>query len=134
MAPCPACGSYNMKPQMPIKIDLAGNETPQQLVGKWASATKAGATPLEHCDCLNDCGDDRRVAAGMVRKCDHYDGLCREEERSRAMEQLAHELRGTEAQELLGNGLAAVIRNYPEQAAACRRLLSLVSGRMPPRG
>ena len=50
------------------------------------------------------------------------------------MEQLAHELRGTEAQELLGNGLAAVIRNYPEQAAACRRLLSLVSGRMPPRG
>ena len=27
MAPCPKCCSYNMKPQMPIKIELAGNET-----------------------------------------------------------------------------------------------------------
>jgi hypothetical protein len=47
MAPCPKCGSYMMKPQMPIQIDLTGDETVPQVLGKWARATKAGATPLE---------------------------------------------------------------------------------------
>ncbi len=47
MAPCPQCGSYDMKPQMPIAIDLTGKETTAQLVGKWARATKAGATMLQ---------------------------------------------------------------------------------------
>jgi hypothetical protein len=47
MAPCPACGSYNMKPQMPIALETTGDETMPQLVGKWARATKAGATPLQ---------------------------------------------------------------------------------------
>lgn len=47
MAPCPKCGSYNMKPQMPIKMDLTGEETVPQILGKWARATKGGATPLE---------------------------------------------------------------------------------------
>ena len=47
MAPCPKCGSYNMKPQMPIQIELTGTETTPQLLGKWARAMKAGATPLE---------------------------------------------------------------------------------------
>ena len=42
MAPCPKCGSYNMKPQMPIAIETTGDETVPQLVGKWARATKAG--------------------------------------------------------------------------------------------
>ena len=45
MAPCPACGSYDMKPQMPIEMDATGHETVPQLVSKWARATKAGATP-----------------------------------------------------------------------------------------
>jgi hypothetical protein len=36
-----------MRAQMPIKIDLTGGETVPQLLGKWARATKAGATPLE---------------------------------------------------------------------------------------
>lgn len=44
MAPCPACGSYNMKPQMPIAMVATGDETVPQLLGKWAP--KAGATPL----------------------------------------------------------------------------------------
>ncbi len=47
MAPCPKCGSYNMKPQIPIALDVAGDDTTAQLVGKWARATKAGATPLQ---------------------------------------------------------------------------------------
>jgi len=47
MAPCPACGSYDMKPQMPIVVDLTGIETVPQLAGKWAHAIKAGATPLQ---------------------------------------------------------------------------------------
>ena len=47
MSPCPSCGSYNMKPQTPIQMELTGAETPAQLVGKWARATKAGATPLQ---------------------------------------------------------------------------------------
>ena len=55
MAPCPACGSYNMKPQMPIQIELTGTETARQLMGKWARAKKAGATPLEG-PCYYMCG------------------------------------------------------------------------------
>jgi len=47
MAPCPSCGSYNMKPQMPIAMVATGYETTAQLVGKWARATKAGTTPLQ---------------------------------------------------------------------------------------
>lgn len=56
MAPCPKCGSYNMKPQMPIKIELAGDETTPHLLGKWARATKEGATPLQG-PCYYACGD-----------------------------------------------------------------------------
>lgn len=58
MAPCPKCGSYNMKAQMPIKLDAAGDETAVQLVGKWAQATKAGATALEG-PCYYVCWDCR---------------------------------------------------------------------------
>jgi len=47
MAPCPKCGSYNMKPQIPIAMETTGDETAPQLVGKWAQATKAGATPVQ---------------------------------------------------------------------------------------
>lgn len=47
MMPCPTCGSYNMKPQMPIAMETTGAETMPQLVGKWARAIKAGATPLQ---------------------------------------------------------------------------------------
>lgn len=47
MAACPRCGSYDMKPQTPIMIDMTGEETPRQLLGKWVRTTKAGATPLE---------------------------------------------------------------------------------------
>lgn len=36
MAPCPKCGSYNMKPQMPIQMELTGSETVPQVLGKWA--------------------------------------------------------------------------------------------------
>ena len=39
MAPCPKCGSYNMKPQMPIAMETTGDETAPQLVGKWARST-----------------------------------------------------------------------------------------------
>ncbi len=58
MAPCPKCGSYNMKPQMPIQIELTGSETAPQLIGKWARATKAGATPLAG-PCYYICWDCR---------------------------------------------------------------------------
>jgi len=47
MQPCPKCGSYNMKPQTPIQMDADGSESAKQILGKWARATKAGATPLE---------------------------------------------------------------------------------------
>lgn len=47
MAPCPKCGSYEMKPQMPIKIELTGEETTPQFLGKWARAVKSGATQLK---------------------------------------------------------------------------------------
>ena len=86
MAPCPKCGSYNMKPQIPIALETTGDETAQQLVGKWARATKAGATPVQgpayYCcwDCFHkgpavdctgrtseDCRADRALNADMKR-------------------------------------------------------------------
>lgn len=86
MAPCPACGRYNMKPQMPIAVATTGDETVPQLVGKWARATKSGATPLEGpcyymCCCCGhkgpsvdcsgrtseDCRQDRTLNAEMKR-------------------------------------------------------------------
>lgn len=86
MAPCPKCGSYNMKPQMPIALETTGDETMPQLVGKWVRATKAGATPLQgpayYCceDCRHkgpsvdcsgrtseDCRQDRTLNAEMKR-------------------------------------------------------------------
>lgn len=56
MNPCPKCGGYNMKPQTPIVMDVTGSESPQQLLGKYARATKAGATPLEG-PCYYQCWD-----------------------------------------------------------------------------
>ena len=49
MAPCPACGSYNMKPQMPVKIGLADDDTAMQALGKLALGGKAcAAHTLSH--------------------------------------------------------------------------------------
>lgn len=87
---------------------------------------------MERCDCLNGCGDDPRVAKGAARKCDRYDEFRAEEERRRAMQELEHALRDPANQELLANGLASIIRNYPEKTTMCRRMLSLVTGRLPP--
>lgn len=75
-----------MKPQMPIALETTGDETMPQLVGKWARATKAGATPLQgpayYCcwdcrhrgpavDCTGrtseDCRADRALNAEMKR-------------------------------------------------------------------
>lgn len=86
MAPCPKCGSYNMKPQMPIKISLTNDETAKTILSKWAQATNSGATPLEgQCyymcfDCLHkapsvdctgrtkeECGQDRALNDEMKR-------------------------------------------------------------------
>ena len=47
MAPCPACGGYNMKPQIPIAMPTTGKETIPEIVGKYARFVKAGATPLQ---------------------------------------------------------------------------------------
>lgn len=47
MKPCPKCGSFNMKPAMPIKLDAPLDESVPGLLGRWARATKGGATPLE---------------------------------------------------------------------------------------
>lgn len=56
MEPCPKCGSFNMKPQMPIKMALTGVETVREVLGKWVNAIKGGATPLEG-PCYYICGD-----------------------------------------------------------------------------
>ena len=56
MTPCPACGSYNMKPQMPVKIGLADDDTAMQALGKLARAMKSGTVVLEG-PCYYACGD-----------------------------------------------------------------------------
>ena len=52
MQPCPACGSYNMKPQMPIQLDATSTTTTTSsdmllFMARWARATQAGVTALE---------------------------------------------------------------------------------------
>ena len=47
MNPCPKCGSYRLRIQTPIVCDILPTDTYKQLLGKWARATKDGATPLE---------------------------------------------------------------------------------------
>lgn len=86
MQPCPKCGSYNLRSQTPIVCDFDADDTPRQTLGKWARATKEGATPLQGpvfvmcVDCRHrgpavDCtgctseevGQDPQVAAEMKR-------------------------------------------------------------------
>jgi hypothetical protein len=43
MEPCPTCGAYDMKPQMPIVIDLEDVNNGVDLARKWAKAVKDGA-------------------------------------------------------------------------------------------
>lgn len=85
----------------------------------------------EGCDCLNECGDDGRVAAGKVKCCPTYMGMVSERERSQAMQELSRVLRAPWAQDVIGNGLAYIIREYPERADQARLLISLVNGRLP---
>lgn len=86
---------------------------------------------MERCDCLNECGDDSRVAAGQVRKCRGYDRLQADERRRLAHTELLRELARTQAQELVCNGLAYVIREYPDKASEARHLQDLVMGYQP---
>ena len=83
---------------------------------------------MNRCDCLDRCGDDPDVMRGKARKCPNFDRIRREEERCRAMEMLARELESPFAQETINNGLAYIIREYPDRAALARRLAILVAG------
>lgn len=83
---------------------------------------------MNRCDCLDRCGDDPDVQRGKVIKCPHYDRIRREEERARAMAMLARELESPHVQETVNNGLAYIIREYPDRADLAKRLISLVSG------
>lgn len=85
----------------------------------------------EHCDCLNECGDDLRVMAGKVKCCPDYMRMVCERERDQAMKELSSVLRAPWAQDVIGNGLAYIIREYPERADQARLLISLVNGRLP---
>ena len=46
MEPCPKCGSYNIGWQTPIISDITGDESPREMLRKYAIAVKAGRTPL----------------------------------------------------------------------------------------
>lgn len=56
MEPCPACGSYKMQAQVPIVLDTKEGDSVKQILGKWARAIKAGATPVEG-SAYYACGD-----------------------------------------------------------------------------
>ena len=47
MQPCPKCGGYNLRSQTPIDCHILPTDTAKELLGKWARATKDGATRLE---------------------------------------------------------------------------------------
>jgi hypothetical protein len=64
MEPCPKCGSYNMKPQMPIKTDIVVGDDVHKILGKWVRATKDGNTPLEG-PCYYMCWDCGQKATAV---------------------------------------------------------------------
>ena len=43
---CPSCGSWNLKPQTPIDVDIDITDV-RKALGQYACAIKAGATPLK---------------------------------------------------------------------------------------
>lgn len=51
MEPCPKCGSYDMKPQTPIKLNEEFSkkdlENPKKLLGQWARKKMTGEDWLE---------------------------------------------------------------------------------------
>ena len=83
--PCPKCGSWNIKPQMPIDVEIDITDA-RKALGQYARAIKAGATPLKgpcfimcfdcgHKSPAVDCsgmtseevGRDKRVWSEMVK-------------------------------------------------------------------
>ena len=44
--PCPKCGSWNIKPQTPIDVDIDITDA-RKALGQYARAIKGGATPLK---------------------------------------------------------------------------------------
>ena len=44
---CPVCGSWNLKPQMPIDVDMEDPTDPKAVLKAWVRATKSGHTPLK---------------------------------------------------------------------------------------
>ena len=42
---CPACGSWNLKPQTPVDVEIDITDV-RKALGQYARAIKAGATPL----------------------------------------------------------------------------------------
>jgi len=54
---CPACGSWNLKPQTPIDVEIDITDA-RKALGQYARAIKAGATPLKgpcYIMCFNCC-------------------------------------------------------------------------------
>ena len=43
---CPACGSWNLKPQTPIDVEIDITDV-RKALGQYARAVKTGATPLQ---------------------------------------------------------------------------------------
>jgi hypothetical protein len=47
MEPCPKCGSFELRYQVPIVLPGEVGDTPKELVSAWAKATRSGSTELE---------------------------------------------------------------------------------------
>ncbi len=75
------------------------------------------------CECHNDCGDDPNVRAGNVKGC----GLWRRVEANRLhaeyVAELVRGIRNPHCHEMLQNGLAHIVREYPHYAEPARVLM-----------
>ena len=47
MAPCPRCGSYEMKPQIPVRLAVSHDATPRDVLAAYVRSSAAGPLVVE---------------------------------------------------------------------------------------
>ncbi len=87
------------------------------------------------CECLNDCGDDRRVLAGSLKGCAVWQRTQAERLHAQYVRRLAERIRQPAFMDVVSNGLAYIVREYPDRAEQARYLIHLIAAiHMGPEG
>jgi hypothetical protein len=87
------------------------------------------------CECLNACGDDGRVRAGSVKGCAVWQRTQAERLHAQYVRTLAKRIRQPIFMDVVSNGLAYIVREYPDRSEQARYLIHLIAAiHMGPEG